>query len=103
MLQLTQRDDSDIKLMYVKVVSLCSVSLVLSLLMNLIVFFHKKRQLQNLKEQESVEENEQEAVRKNTRLHVTEFDLDNLPYWEREAHVWINDQILSITNENYQE
>ena len=79
------------------------MSLVLSLLVNLIVFFHKKRQLQNLKEQESVEENEQEAVRKNTRLHVTEFDLDNLPYWEREAHVWINDQILSITNENYQE
>ena len=79
--------------------------------MNLIVFFHKKRQLQNLNEQESVEENEQEsveeneqeAVRKNTRVHVTEFDLDNLPYWEREAHVWINDQILSITNENYQE
>ena len=46
---------------------------------------------------------EQEAVRKNTRVHVTEFDLDNLPYWEREAHVWINDQILSITNENDQE
>jgi hypothetical protein len=86
------------------------VCVALTVLMKLIVFFHKKRKLQNMKEQEPVEENEQET-RKNRREHVTEIDLTNLNIenydelapWEQNAHIWIDEKICSITNENYQQ
>ena len=115
MLELRQRDDSDMKSLYVKVVTVCSVCVVLSVLMNLIVCFHKKRQLHNMNEQEPVPENEQEPVPENTQEPVPEnalaLDLDNFVFdnvdalapWERNAHIWINQQILSITNENYEQ
>ena len=91
MLELRQRDDSDMKSLYVKVVSLCSVCV------------------------ELVAENEQEPVPENTQEPVPEnalaLDLDNFVFdnvdalapWERNAHIWINQQILSITNENYEQ
>ena len=115
MLELRQRDDSDMKSLYVKVGAVCSVCVVLSVLMNLIVCFHKKRQLHNMNEQEPVPENEQEPVPENTQEPVPEnalaLDLDNFVFdnvdalapWERNAHIWINQQILSITNENYEQ
>ena len=44
-------------------------------------------------------------------LSTREIDLDNLdidnfdalPTWERDAHIWINQQILCIKNENYEQ
>ena len=39
-------------------------------------------------------------------LDLDHFDLDNfdaLAPWERNAHTWINQQFLSITNENYEQ
>jgi hypothetical protein len=124
MLELRQRDDSDMKSLYLKVGAVCCLIVILSVLMNVIVCFHKKRQLNNMNEQEPVPENEQEPVRENTQepfpentqehafpenahaLDLDNFDLDNcdaLAPWERNAHIWINQQILSITNENYEQ
>jgi hypothetical protein len=114
-LELRQRDDSDMKSLYVKVAAVCCLIVILSLLMNVIVCFHKKRQLNDMKEQEPVPENEQEPVPENPQepvpdnalaLDLNNFDLDNcdaLAPWERNAHIWINQQILSITNENYEQ
>ena len=68
-----------------------------------------------MKEQEPVPENEQEPVPENPQepvpdnavaLDLNNFDLDNcdaLAPWERNAHIWINQQILSITNGNYEQ
>jgi hypothetical protein len=39
-------------------------------------------------------------------IALDNFDLDNseaMAPWERNAHIWINRQILSITNENYEQ
>ena len=39
-------------------------------------------------------------------LDLDNFDIDNfdsLPPWETDAHIWINKQILSIKNENYEQ
>jgi hypothetical protein len=115
MLELRQRDDSDLKSLYLKVGAVCCLIVTLSVLMNVIVCFLKKRQFNNMNEQEPVPENEQESVPENTQEPVPEnalaldldsFDLDNLDAlapWERNAHIWINQQILSITNENYEQ
>jgi ABC-type microcin C transport system permease subunit YejE len=72
MLELRQRDDSDMKSLHVKVVAVCCLIVILSVLMNLIVCFHKKRQLHNMNEQEPVPENEQEPVPENTQESVPE-------------------------------
>ena len=108
MLELRQRDDSDMKSLYVKVVSVCCLIVILSVLMNVIVCFHKNRQLNNMNEHLPVPENEQEPVRENTQepfpentqehafpeiahaLDLDNFDLDNcdaLAPWERNAHI----------------
>jgi hypothetical protein len=115
MLELRQRDDSDLKSLYLKVGAVCCLIVTLSVLMNVIVCFLKKRQFNNMNEQEPVPENTQEPFPENTQEPVPEnalaldldsFDLDNLDAlapWERNAHIWINQQILSITNENYEQ
>ena len=62
-----------------------------------------------MNEQEPVPENEQEPDPENPQEAVPEIDLDNfdienfdsLAPWEQNAHIWINQQILSIKNENY--
>ena len=68
-----------------------------------------------MNEQEPVPENEQEPVPENPQepapenalaLDLNNFDLDNfdaLAPWERNSHIWINQRILSITNENYEQ
>ena len=71
-----------------------------------------------MNEQESVPENEQEPVPEKPQESAPEnaqdpapenaiaLDLDNfdaMAPWERNAHIWINQQILSITNENYEQ
>ena len=115
MLELRQGDESDMKSLYLKVGAVCCLIVTLSVLMNVIVCFLKKRQFNNMNEQEPVPENEQEPVPENTQkpspenahaLDLDNFDLDNcdaLAPWERNAHIWINQQILSITNENYEQ
>ena len=66
-----------------------------------------------MNEQESVPENEQESAPENAQdpapenaIALDNFDLDNfdaMAPWERNAHIWINRQFLSITNENYEQ
>ena len=68
------------------------------------VYIYKQRQL-NAQRQDS----EQDPV--PLQEPVSEIDLDNfdienfdsLAPWERNAHIWINEQILSIKNENYEQ
>ena len=82
------------------VVAVCVIILSLSL----IIGFYRKRQLHTMNDQESVPENEQEPV--SDLKTFQEIDLDNfdsLAPWERNAHISINQQILSIKNENYQQ
>lgn len=70
----------------------------------LMVYIYKQRQL-NAQRQDS----EQDPV--PPQEPVPEIDLDNfdienfdsLAPWERNAHIWINEQILSIKNENYEQ
>ena len=77
--------------------------LIIILLVILMVFVYKKRQL---KRQPQVNKQDPE----NTKKPFQEIDLDNfdignidsLAPWERNAHLWINEQILSIKNENYE-
>jgi hypothetical protein len=101
------------KSLYVKVVSVCCLIVIFSVLMNMIVCLHKKIQLNNMNEQKPVPDNEQEPVPENTQesfpdalaFDLDNFDLDNfddLAPWERNAHNWINRQILTITHENYE-
>ena len=74
------------------------------------VCVYKKRQL-NYVTQHQVYFPEQDPVPENTQEPVPEIDLDNfdienfdsLAPWERNAHLWINQQILSIKNENYKQ
>ena len=111
------------KSLYLKVGAVCCLIVTLSVLMNVIVCFLKKRQLNNMNEQEPVPENEQEPVPEKPQesapenaqdpapenaiaLDLDNFDLDNfdaMAPWERNAHIWINRQFLSITNENYEQ
>ena len=52
---------------------------------------------------------EHDPIQENTQEAVTEIDLDNfnienfdsLAAWEQNAHIWIDQQILSIQNANY--
>ena len=55
--------------------------------------------------QESVPEPEP-SLQPTPEIDLDNFDINNfgsLPPWERDAHVWINQHILFITNENYEE
>ena len=62
-----------------------------------------------MNDQESVPENDQEPVsdlQPIPEIDFDNFDIDNfdsLPPWERDAHIWKNQQILSIKNENYEQ
>ena len=72
------------------------------------VYVYKKRQL-NYLNQCQVCSPEHDPIQENTQEAVPEIDLDNfdienfdsLAPWEQNAHIWINQQILSIKNENY--
>jgi hypothetical protein len=54
-------------------------------------------------EQDSVPENAQDSFHE---IDLDCFDIENfdsLAPWERNAHIWINEQILSIKNENFEQ
>ena len=91
------------------VVTVCVVTMcVIILSVIMIVCFHRKRQLNTT--QDSVPEPGLFISKNNLdhpkRQPAPEIDLDNfdrdnfdsLPPWERAAHIWINQQILSIKN-----
>lgn len=64
----------------------------------LMIYIYKQRQL-NAQRQDS----EQDPV---PEIDLDNFDIENfdsLAPWERNAHIWINEQILSIKNENYEQ
>ena len=73
-------------------------------------YIYRKRQLNYLNQQE-VSSMEHDTFPDNRQEQVQEFDLDHfknenfdlMPTWERNAHVWIDQQMLSIKNENYKE
>ena len=101
---------------------MCGVTVcVIILSVSLTVCFYRKRQVNTTNDQESVPDPGL-FISKNNLDHpnsldnpksepVTEIDLDNfnidnfddLPTWERDAHIWINQQILCIKNENYEQ
>ena len=92
-----------------KLLLVVSVSfLIIILLVILMVFVYKKLNYVN---QRQVYSPEQDPVPENTQDSFHEIDLDNfdienfdsLAPWERNAHIWINEQILSIKNENYEQ
>ena len=72
MIEPRQRDDSDMKSYYFKVVAVCCLIVILfSVLMNSLYCFHKIRQL-NMNEQEPVPENIQEPVPEKAQEPVPE-------------------------------
>ena len=101
--QAKQSDDHG-KLLLVVTVS----SLIIILLVILIVFIYKKFNYLN---QAQVYSPEHDPIPEDTQDSFHEIDLDNfdienfdsLAPWERNAHIWINEQILSIKNENFEQ
>ena len=97
-----KQSDDDGKLMLIVTVSF----LIIILLVILMVFVYKK-----LLNQRQMYSTEQDAVPENAQDSFHEIDLDcfdienfdSLAPWERNAHLWINDQILSLKNENYEQ
>ena len=94
------------------VVTMCGVTVcVIILSVSVTVCVYRKRQLNT--KQESVPDPEPSKLSLDhpKREPVPEIDLDNfnidnfddLPTWERDAHIWINQQILCIKNENYEQ
>ena len=70
----------------------------------LMIYIYKQRQL-NAQRQDSEQDPfpPQEPV---PEIDLDNFDIENfdsLAPWERNAHIWINEQILSIKNENYEQ
>ena len=70
----------------------------------LMIYIYKQRQL-NAQRQDSEQDPvpPQEPV---PEIELDNFDIENfdsLAPWERNAHIWINEQILSIKNENYEQ
>jgi len=93
--QAKQSDDG--KLLLVVSVSF----LIIILLVILMVLVFRKRQLKR-QSPEQVPANTQEPFQE---IDLDNFDIgniDSLAPWERNAHLWINEQILSIKNENYE-
>ena len=102
------------------VVTMCGVTVcVIILSVSVTVCVYRKRQLNTT--QESVPDpglfisknnlDHPNSLDHPKREPTQEIDLDNfnidnfddLPTWERDAHIWINQQILSIKNENYEQ
>ena len=54
-------------------------------------------------EQDTFLDNRQEPVQEFDLDHFKNENFDLMPTWERNAHVWIDQQMLSIKNENYKE
>ena len=83
---------------------MCGVTVcVIILSVSVTVCFYRKRQLNT--KQESVPDPEP-SLQPAPEIDLDNFDIDNfdsLPPWERDAHIWINQQILCITNENYEQ
>ena len=91
------------------VVTKCGVTVcVIILSVSVTVCCYSKRQLNTT--QESVQESglsklslDHPKGQPAPKIDLDNFDIDNfdaLPNWERDALIWINQQILSITNEN---
>ena len=95
-----QRDDMKLLL----VVTMCGVTVcVIILSVSVTVCVYRKRQLNT--KQESVPDPEP-SLQPAPEIDLDNFDIDNfdsLPPWERDAHIWINQQILCIKNENYEQ
>ena len=78
--------------------------LIIILLAILIVFIYKKFNYLNQRqrpEHDPIPEDTQEPD-----FDLDNFDIENfdsLAPWERNAHIWINEQILSIKNENFEQ
>ena len=78
--------------------------LIIILLVILIVFIYKK-----LLNQRQVYSPEHDPIPEDTQepyFDLDNFDIENfdsLAPWERNAHIWINEQILSIKNENFEQ
>ena len=96
------------------VVTMCGVTVcVIILSVSVTVFVYRKRQLTTTQEsvQESGLSTSKLSLDHPKRQPAPEIDLDNfdidnfdsLPPWERDAHIWINQQILCIKNENYEQ
>ena len=96
------------------VVTMCSVTVcVIILSVSVTLCFYRKRQLNTT--QDSVPEPGLFISKNNLdhpkrqpapEIDLDNFDIDNfdsLPPWERDAHIWINQQILCIKNENYEQ
>ena len=96
--QAKQSDDG--KLLLVVSVSF----LIIILLVILMVLVFRKRQLKpQVYSREQVPANTQEPFQE---IDLDNFDIehfDSLAPLERNAHLWINEQILSIKNENYKQ
>ena len=100
----TKQSDDNGKLLLVVTVSF----LIIILLVILMVFVYKKLNYVN---QRQVYSPEQDPVPENTQDSFHEIDLDcfdidkfdSLAPWEQNAHIWINEQILSIKNENFEQ
>ena len=88
------------------VVTMCGVTVcVIILSVSVTVCFYRKRQVNTTNDQESVPKPEH-SLQPTPEIDLDNFDIDNfdsLPPWERDAHIWINQKILSIKNENYEE
>ena len=96
------------------VVTMCGVTVcVIILSVSVTVCVYRKRQLNT--KQESVQESGLSTSKLSLdhpkrepapEIDLDNFDIDNfdsLPPWERDAHIWINQQILCIKNENYEQ
>jgi len=97
---LTKQSEDHGKLLLVVSVSF----LIIILLVILMIFVYKKLLNQHqCPEQDSVPENAQDSFHE---IDLDCFDIENfdsLAPWERNAHIWINEQILSIKNENFEQ
>ena len=94
------------------VVTMCGVTVcVIILSVSVTVCVYRKRQLNTKQESvpdpEPSKNNLDHPKRQPTQeIDLDNFDIDNfdsLPPWERDAHIWINQQILCIKNENYEQ
>ena len=69
----------------------------------MVLVFRKRQLKRQVYSPEQVPANTQEPFQE---IDLDNFDIENfdsLAPWERNAHLWINEQILSIKNENYEQ
>ena len=95
--------------MLVVIASLLVITIIITIII-LMGYIYSKRQL-NYFNHEQASSMEKDTFADNRKEHIQKFDLDHfnienfdlMSTWERNAHLWIDQQILSIKNENYKE